>query len=138
MEKSFQEKLKLFLLVIQPAVFPDIPNLHVVAHLAYRYEDALLKTKEATPKDMSIYFNGDFVVIEKLLAAINDVQGGVKIESPGVIPAPQPLPAAVPTMGFEGFKAGLLMALHEYVYDEQDVQDLKRIISRMEPKWGQQ
>jgi len=137
MEKEFKEKLKLFLLVVQPAIFPDVPNLHVSAQLAYRYEDALLKTKETMPKEMSIYFNGDFVIIEKLLEAIQEVEGGVKIESPGVIPLPSPSPAAAPLMGFEAFKAGLLMCLHEYVYEEQDVQDLQRILNKIEPKWGQ-
>ena len=128
-KKTFNEALKIYFLIVRPAIIPPIMNERAIGVVAYKVEDAVEKAREdyATPGMTAISHN-DYISVEDMLKKIN-------VEGITIVSAPQSprdvKPEKKPTIGLEGLKAGLLLAMEEYVKNKEDQEHLKRIVSNL-------
>lgn len=133
-EKDFKEKLKIFFMIVRPAMHPPIQGEKVIGVVAYRPEDAMRKAKDEhdAQQGLTIISYGDNVSIVELLSRIN--VEGVTVAAP-IAEVPQmPKFEKAPVMGIEGLKSGLLYILNEKTIEgieEKDQEDLKRIIGNI-------
>lgn len=130
-EKDIKEKLKLYLLILRDRQFSPFPGERLKGILAYRAEDALQEVKEKYSKpNLGFFYTGDYILPEELLRRIETK--GIVISVPKEKPTIEPKPILPPqTLGVEGLKAGLLMAADNYLDEEQDRIDLKRLINKI-------
>ena len=131
-EKEFKEKLKIYFLIVRPANISPIQNERAIGVVAYKTDEAIKKAQQNwSAPGMVIISHGDYVLMDEILSKVN-VEGLTIIEAPQIRDEIQPGQIIQPRMGIQGFKEGLLLAMNEYVKEEEDKKSLKRIIENID------
>lgn len=127
LEKTIEEKLELrvFFMGLSNDMKPPEHVTKLVGVVAYRHSDALQKAQQVWANQFGtmIFSKGDSETIKNLLQYVK-LEG---ITIPTVTPDTPKEPEKV--MPIERFKTSLIMAAVEYVKNEADQSELRRIIS---------
>lgn len=120
-EMTFKEKLKIYLFLITPPEIDIPPNIQLDGVLAYRIEEASQKIKPTKPTGFRITYTGNYLYVDKILERVGGLKTG---QFPQIV--------LKTSKGIGDFKAGLLLMAEEYIKDEKDREDLKRIIEKID------
>lgn len=129
LEQEIKSPLMVYFMIARQQQI-SIPDEKCVAVLAYNLEDALAKAQIET-QGLSLTYHGQKIPVTELISKLhleNVVSPETTDES-----TEQSIIEEIPKekMALSTFKASLLMILNEYIKEQEDKENLKKIISKL-------
>lgn len=129
-EKSFKEKLKLYLFIVRPDNILPHPNERLAGIIGYRIEDAIVRAKQDHAKPgMGIIYTGDFIYIKDLIKLVG--KEATTIQKEPILEKEPFLKEFIPVTNREQFIWNLNLLNDYYIENEEDRENVKKAIKNL-------